>query len=461
MKLFTKNSGSNYLAKVVKLPKLEKHPNADRLQIAVIDNQTVIVGMDAKEGDVCIFVPLEAAVNKAFLGFTNSFENQSLNDNRDKKGFFKDQGRVRAVKLRGVPSEGYVIPAREFLVWIYSGGYPFDVSVTLEALDIGKEFDTIELPSGKETLFCEKYIPKQQHSSGPANQPRKDKAKRFNRLVEGQFHFHNDTANLRKNIHVIKPDDIISITEKLHGTSAIFSNILVKRKLSRLERIAKWFGIKVQETEYDSVYSSRSVIKNQYLYEEDKKHNHFYKEDIWAHARKYIEHALKPGITIYAEIVGQTPGGKWIQKNYDYGTSPNTFEVYVYRITFVNPTGDVIEFSTPQIKRYCETYNLKMVPLHYYGYARNRVAPYDLHGKPDTRDFGIKLLEYICSEFLEKPCQMSKNKVPREGVVISIEGSQFNGFKAVSFAFKERETKLLDEGEVSIDQEEESNALAS
>ena len=51
----------------------------------------------------------------------------------------------------------------------------------------------------------------------------------------------------------------------IHNTSGIFSNILCNRKLSRWEKIKKFFGFKVVETEYGNVYSSRNVIKNQYI----------------------------------------------------------------------------------------------------------------------------------------------------------------------------------------------------
>ena len=79
MKLYTKNSGSNYLAQIVTLPKPEKHPNADKLQIARINGSQIIVGLDAKEGDAYILFPLEAAINKKFLSFTNSFSDPLLN----------------------------------------------------------------------------------------------------------------------------------------------------------------------------------------------------------------------------------------------------------------------------------------------------------------------------------------------------------------------------------------------
>ena len=50
----SKDANKNYLVKVVKIDQLKKHPNADRLQVAVIDFQEVIVGMDTKIGDIII-----------------------------------------------------------------------------------------------------------------------------------------------------------------------------------------------------------------------------------------------------------------------------------------------------------------------------------------------------------------------------------------------------------------------
>ena len=458
MKLYTKNTKSNYLAQIVNLPKVENHPNADRLKIVRINGSQIIVGLDAKEGDSYILFPLEAALNKKFLSFTNSFSDPLLNADGKTKGFFNDKGRVRAVKLRGTPSEGYLCPLRSFLGWADSitAGLVPDPKV-----ETGKEFDTLEYEfqdgdhgtEMREELICEKYVPASQYAKGPANQPKLDKTRRFDRMLPGQFHFHIDTAQLKKNVHLINPEDIITITEKLHGTSAVFSKILVKRKLNLLEKIARFFGCKVQETEYDNIYSSRSVIKNAYLYE-DKKPNHWYKEDIWGMANSRIKHAIESGITIYGEIVGQLPNFSWIQKGYDYGTAPGEFEVYVYRITSTNVDGNTIELTTNQIKSYCQKYNLKMVPIHYHGPARSLVAPYDMQGNVDSRDFGGKLLSELTELYLEKPCKMSKNNVPAEGIVVTVERDQFTPFKLKSWAFFEGETKALDAGEVDIETQE-------
>jgi hypothetical protein len=410
MKLYTRNVGSNYLAKVIQLPKPEPHKNADRLAVVKIDGQSVIVGKDAQEGSVYIFVPLEAAINKAFLGDTNSFENVLLNKDQTKKGFFREHGRVRAVKLRGVPSEGYLIPVLDFLKWTETNPSNWEVDW------IGKEFDTIELDTGEQILFCEKYVPilKQSHTPTSGKSKNQRQVERFDRLVPGQFHFHTDTPNLKKNLHIIQPDDLITITEKLHGTSAIFAKILVRRELKWYEKLLQKFGVKIQDKDYDVIYSSRGVIKNQYI-TKDKKHNHYYKEDVWGLAKKQVEHALTPGLTIYAEIVGQTPSKSWIQKGYDYGTKDGEFAVYVYRITQTDAAGNVLDYTTNQIKRHCEKFGLKYVPVHYHGIADHFVQYLPEHDAPTWSE---AFLEILSKEYLEKPCQMSKNNVPREGVVI-------------------------------------------
>ena len=452
MKLYTKNTGSNYLAQIVVLPKPEKHLNADKLQVVRIQGSQIIVGMNAKEGDTCILFPLECAINKKLLAFTNSFSDPLRNADGKTKGFFNDKGRVRAVKLRGTPSEGYLCPVESFQAWVDSlAGFP-DIGLNLEA---GKEFDSMEylFADGakntvvKEELICEKYVPFQQAAKGPANQIKLDKTRRFDKMIPGQFHFHVDTAQLKKNIDLINQEDTITITEKLHGTSAVFSRILVKRKLSFLEKVAKFIGCKVQETEYDVVYSSRAVIKNAYLYAENQKLNHWYKQDVWGDAKLKIQDCIESGISIYAEIVGQMKNGGWIQKGYDYGTKPCEFDIYVYRITSTNPKGSVIEFSTNQIKSYCQKYDLKMVPIHYHGPAYGLVSEV-------KKTFHEDLLDYLTKEYLEKPCGMCKNNVPAEGIVVTVEKDQFTAYKLKSWAFFEGETKALDAGEVDIEQQE-------
>lgn len=430
MKLTIKNKGSNYLAQIVKLPKPYKHPNADKLQCVVIQNNVVITGMTAKEGDIYVYFPLECAINKDYLKFSNSYRDKTLNADQTKVGFFESTGRVKAVKLRNQKSEGYIIPVYDLIFWLASR------QIEVFDCDDGLEFDSIG-----DIIICEKYVPPYVRTKGSANTPKKKTPKVHSKLVENQFRFHTDTAQLKKNIHLLKPEHTVSITYKLHGTSAVFANVLCKRKLKWYEKLLKKCGIKIEDTYYDKLYSSRSVLKNAY---EDKKHNHFYDTDIWGEAFKLIKDNIQVGYTLYAEIVGFTPSGAAIQKGYDYGCAPNTFEVYVYRITFTNVAGEVFELSFPQMQRYCEKYGIKYVPLFFYGMAQGFKG-----AGPENEWHNYFLNSLSC--FLEKDCHMCNNKVPAEGVVVAIEGDTFQAFKLKSFAFFERESKELDKGEVDIE----------
>ena len=161
--------------------------------------------------------------------------------------------------------------------------------------------------------------------------------KKFDKLIEGQFKFHYDTKKLEEDISILKPNDSVSISVKVHWTSVILSNILCNRKPSRWEKIKKFFGFNVQTTEYDNIYSSRKVIKNRYPAEGS---NDFYGTDIWGDVNKVFSQFLSPGITVYGEIVGYTTGtSQYIQKNHDYGCEVGQWKFMPYRITLKDNNG--------------------------------------------------------------------------------------------------------------------------
>ena len=108
MKVSTSNI--NYAAKICVIENIVKHPNADNLQLVAIDNETAIVNMSYKQGDLVIKFPLECTINKEFLSYSNAFENKDLNSDPTVKGFFNKHGRVRAINLRGTFCGCYLHP---------------------------------------------------------------------------------------------------------------------------------------------------------------------------------------------------------------------------------------------------------------------------------------------------------------------------------------------------------------
>lgn len=436
------NGNENYTAIFVEIKTLLPLENCDAIQHSIILGNYVIVGKDVNIGDKGIYFPVECKLSEDFLSNNNLYRHSEKNKDIGKKGFFEDNGRVRCVRMRGNKSEGFFIP-------LHSLSYLGVAEEDFKKVEINTSFNFV---NGQQ--ICEKYIVVGRNTLGLGlKNSKKSKIKEL-RIIDTYWKFHNDTAQFYKNLNKISKDNIIDISYKLHGTSLCSGYIPIKRKLSVVEKILKFFKIQIQELEYSYVWSSRKVIKNS---EFNKNNKHYYDLDIWGMAFGKIKHALEKDMMIYAEIVGYLPSGKEIQSKYDYGCSLNTFEVYVYRITYVNSQGVVFEFSPQQVREYCKLYNLNHVPNFYYGIADNLYKNLCYKYKENliySNEFDSELfLALLKKEYNDKDCFMCSNKVPEEGVVLRVDkNNAYESFKIKSIRFYEHETKLLDKEEIDIEE---------
>jgi hypothetical protein len=445
----------------VKLPPKQAVVGLDNLVKVTVFGNDVLTKKDADEDQLYLFFPAECVISAEYLSKNNEFRNNILNGDTNQRGYFEENGRVKAIKFKGVISTGYLAPLstlREFytkrngvgIVTANDENY-YNVS----QLKVGDEFTTID---GVD--ICKKYIPKHIYTPGQGGKESRHnkKLKRFDKLVPNQFRFHQNTSHLAKNLHLFNPDDIIIITDKWHGTSAVFSNVLVNVDLGWYERIIlkvaeTLLGKKIARTKYDNIYASRSIVKNQYINKEQG--GGYYGEDIWVIVNKELEGKVEQGVTLYGEIVGYLPSGKELQKGYDYGciSSPITplyeHKFLVYRITYTKPNGEVIEYSWNQIKEYCKKYSIEYVKELYFGAFRSM---YDRHISGGLGTINEEVLKLLQEVYLEKDCPYCKNKVPAEGICVRIDGkSTYSTFKLKSKRFLERETKSLDAGEISME----------
>lgn len=475
----------NYAAVVVEIKTLKPLVNADRVQGAIIFGNQVIVDLDTKIGDIGLYFPLETQLSKEYLSSNNLYKNKDLNVDKTKAGYFEENGRIRCVKFRGNNSEGLFMPitSLDFI-------YPPVKTATLsgadisDLFDVGEEFDELE-----KIPICNKYVPKNSRTPGTSGTSGSNKTKSSkkyeSKLVENQFRFHQETSMIYKNLHKISPNSLISITYKLHGTSGISSYVLCKRKIPKREKIGAFihniytnittFGkqkFRLEDKEYDYLYSSRKVIKNEEL---NPNAQHYYKADIWGIANGVLKPHLQKGMTLYYEIVGYLPSGGMIQKGYDYGyTQPDiilghnyeitpinsykegvNYGIYIYRITQTNIDGKVFEFSAKQVQDFCLKNGLNPVKELYYGYAKGlfKYVNSDSDEISFDENWQEVFLNYIKSRYNEKDCFMSKTKVPEEGCVIRLEGLNLETYKQKSNAFYALETKQLDKDEFNIEEE--------
>lgn len=469
MELEVKNKA--YCAVVVALKDFVNLPNCDNVKAALIFGNSVIVSKGCEVGDIGLYFPVETSLSPAFLGTNNLFRKPEWgNADPEQKGFFEEHGRVKAVKFRGHASAGFWIPLHSI-----NGLQPITRVIDTD-FEVGMEFNSI---NGVEV--CKKYVPKYKKEPGvPGAKHQARNAKVEDALVDGQFRFHFDTAQLRRNSFKIQPDTIISVSDKWHGTSVICGNLLAKVEHSWFERLVARFGVRLQEFAYAGTAASRRVIKS--VDQEAKPGSvHFYKSDIWSTVQEEIKDRIPKGYTVYGEIVGWTKEGGAIQKGYHYGCPQGEHRLLVYRVTCTNQDGKVVDLAWKPMMEFCAKYGLEPVLELFYGKAMDFVNKYHPDESLDTMscdrdggnvklvslsgkeiEFGEALIEALEHMYLEKPCKHNRNEVPAEGVVVRIDHlEEAENYKLKSFMFLAHESSALDKGDADLEAEEEAAATDS
>lgn len=241
----------------------------------------------------------------------------------------------------------------------------------------------------------------------------------------------------------------------IHNTSVIFSNILTNIPTNWFKR--KWRKYVLHKHEYDQkynlIYSSRRVIKNQFV-NPKQKDGGYYGDDVWGHWAKKVEGLIPKDYAIYGEIVGYTPNGLPIQKGYDYGCIPGESKLMVYRITKNGKEleiPEVIEFG----KYLKEMLGAEIIeyPLFYEGTLKELYPQLDVnnHWHEDV----LELLKKEKKFNMEKNEPMCKQKVPAEGICVRKANDPVSEcFKLKTDAFRFMEAKMVDEGEADIEMTE-------
>lgn len=420
-------SDTNYKCTVVRLSNLYSLEGLDRLKGTNIYGNQVLVGVDQKEGDLGLYFPPESQLGEEFYK-ANDLLRRKDEQGKPCGGMFEENRRVRVLKLKGHQSAGFWCPI-EFIRNLIGYTSPTGIKVP-------DSFKTIESTLKEDDSFNElggieiskKYIPKtnQNNHTGLGNgQPKKEKS----RIIKEFFPEHIDTEHLFKNLHKINIGNLLIFTWKLHGTSFRVGNVPVRRILNPLERVLKFFGVKIQQTEYANLNGSRKIVKDS----KNSTQNHYYKKDLWTEiGDANFKDKLFMNEMVFGEIIGYVPGTEeLIQKGFTYGCKPGTCEVYIYRIT-----RDGIDLSWEAVKERSVELGVK----HVTEVERTYV---NLLSSEAIED-------YVKGTYLETNSYLDPSH-PEEGVVCRIEGLKPQFYKAKSFRFMEMETKQLDKGEQDLE----------
>lgn len=469
----SKNSDINYLSKIVDIKSFHPHsdPEVNKLKCCTVDGFNVITGIDSQPG-LYVYFPAMSRINPDFLSYANLFRHKDLNRDPNQTGMFDDNGKVKAIKLRGEISEGFILPVAVLQNYV--------VSVTnkeLSNVEDGVEFDVVANGT-KEFWISKKFIAKHTipNTIAKGGKITKKVKKGLNKVIDTQFRFHYDTVLIKKVPNVITPNSRIQISYKIHGTSGISARVLCRHPLTWKQKIAKWLTGE-EFNVYDGIYASRTVIKNKYYNKAVTPG--FYGVDVWKRADDIVGPILEDGMTAYYEIVGYLPNGNYIQKGYDYGCVPPSivrkfppeedrpyyisnpdgthtfykeekhFKVRIYRLTYTNVDGKVFEFSPHQVQHWCKKVGLTPVEECYCGLAK------DLY--PDIKideNWNSNFLDRLSNDkkfFMECDSPHCNNKVPHEGLVIKIDDGITRAFKLKCFRFLNKEQQQLDKGEENIE----------
>ncbi len=406
MKL-TPPANENYAATIIEVRNVLDLPNSDRIVGVPMFGFQAITGKDIKVGDLRVLFTAETQLSLQYTSVNNLHRHSDRNADPDVVGYLEDTRRVKALRLRGNVSNALLMPLSSLA---FTG-------VDITQLKAGDTFDTL---NGVE--ICRKY---QIHRPGMRGQTAKQTPKSLQRVDELMFPKHFDTASYFRNADKIAMLDRVTVTQKLHGTSIRIGHVIVKRKLSWLDRVAKKLGVKVQETEYDYVYGSRNVVKDP---ENPFVKGDFYSTDIYSEVGKRLRGLIPKGYMIFGELVGWV-GDTPIQPGFTYGIPAGQAKLYVYRIAQINESGLSRDLPWDQVKSFCVEAGIEHVPQLWEGLG--------------FEDYVNMFLD--CKLFQRFPTALPVEVVD-EGVCVRRDGTIPLVLKAKSPMFLELESGQLDKG---------------
>jgi hypothetical protein len=399
------------------------HPNADRLAIGYVCNETVVVGKDTPDGALGIYFPCDLQLSEQFAQ-ANDLIRRKNSDGTTAGGFFEENRRVRVQKIRGVESHGFWCP----IEYLASFG---DVTTLTE----GQQLDSFNgVP------LCNKYRSK-------SNQRSTQQAK-VKRVDETCFPKHKDTPQWKHNLDKIGDDVSVVLTLKMHGTSQRTGKVLVERPLTYWEKWLEWLGFTINTRQLTIINGTRNTVIT------DKEG--FHSNDMRMQAASKIIPFLEEHMIVYYEIVGYEPSGKPIMATHDgtklnpcksgtysstitysYGCEVGEHDVYVYRIVYVLPNGKTIDLPWDEVVKKCNAWNVKHVPE----FAR-------MSGATD-----------VVAKYVEQYSEGSDpidSRHPREGVCVRVDASlDWETYKCKGYTFKYLEG-IMKEDEYYRDVEEEA-----
>ncbi len=386
------------------------HPNADRIQLATCYGNQVVVGLQAKTGDIGLFFRTDGQLSKEFAEANDLIRRKDPITGEHAGGFFDENRRVRSQKFRGEPSDGFWCP----LSYLdFTGGDTSKLSPGDE-LDIFNGFP-----------ICNKYV-----TAATLAATNKQCNHRCETIM---FPMHVETDQARGNLDNLPTDSLITITEKVHGTSHRFGYVLDEIPFTRWEKFLNRFRRKEPRKGWMYMSGSRKVIIRS-----DTK-GYYDDESFRDIACQPFVGNLYKGEVVFFEIAGYTTDNNTIMAPqqaskldelkccypekmiFSYGCKPGECRIFVYRMIMVNEQGVITEYPWYKVRQRCKEIGVETVPVF----------------MPTTTTFPG--LQATVETLVHGPSTLDANHI-REGVVVRVDnenGTRFYKHKSFEFGILE------------------------
>lgn len=314
---------SSLIIEVCKVEEVQKHPNADRLDLVRIKGWYCIVGRDNyKVGDLVVFCPVDSLIPEALVIKHNLT-------------YLKNGNRVRTTRLRGVISQGLI----------------------LDNEDNDKEGTDVASKLG----ITKWEAPDKLYTTGDKRQVRK-------RHTNQNFSKYTEIENIKNFNNVFKEGDKVVITEKIHGANWRFGHLKRTPRehwfFNLYDRIKiKLFG------EYEHVYGSHNVQLKWSSYGGPKEG--FYETNIYGKVcEKYqLKKYTDKDYIIYGEVYGPS-----VQK-LSYGLKDDNVDLVVFDIKYKGKY-----LSSPEFVGYCIAHDLPTAPTLFVGEYNDKLIEKYING---------------------------------------------------------------------------------
>lgn len=306
----------------------------------------MVVGLDAQDGELGVYFPSDGVLSHEFCVANNLYNasaRQKLGLGDGPTGFFDHHRRVRTQGFRGEKSDGFWLPLTCLAF------------LTNHVGNEGFMFDTID---GHQ--ICSKWTTRKPASNNPANRRKAPKGE----LIGFPKHMDTDQWDYYK--QEIPHGSLITLTEKLHGTSHRVGLVLDDER-------AWW---QFWKPRYRIVHGTRNVVQT------DKSVGYYTDESFRERAVGQLE-GIRKGEVLFGEIVGFVNADSTIMPSvkvdkkelpevhqtfgdtvyYHYGCKPGEAQFWVYRIVQFNEDGQGVELSHAQVVRRAEDLGLNVVPF--------------------------------------------------------------------------------------------------